>query len=380
MAGVFLVNKDGLVELREQPFATEDDLQSLLERYPNLMPGDQINSATPRRWVLICREMGVASDEGQGDRWAVDHLFVDQDAIPTLVEVKRSSDTRIRREVVGQLLEYAANAALYWTREKLTAAFQETHGEHARERLQALVGQETDPDQFWNEVSTNLEAGNIRLVFLGDRIPSELRKIVEFLNAQMGRTEVLAIELRQYTDGQVQTLVPRVFGQTAAAELKKGVRRTYHWDETSFDRALSGASPDLVPVATGLREWAAEQIGEIQWGSGANGSFGPVCEALSGNRRLFHVTISGGVFLQLGYLWEVPPFDEQSAREEFLERLGAIEGYQGDKDWANDGRYPGLPLEPLIQQASLDAFKQLLIWALDRVGDHREEAGSGDTK
>lgn len=37
----------------------------------------------------------------------MDHLFVDQDAIPTLVEVKRSSDTRIRREVVGQLLEYS---------------------------------------------------------------------------------------------------------------------------------------------------------------------------------------------------------------------------------------------------------------------------------
>jgi hypothetical protein len=33
----------------------------------------------------------------------------DQNAVPTLVEVKRSSDTRIRREVVGQMLDYAAN-------------------------------------------------------------------------------------------------------------------------------------------------------------------------------------------------------------------------------------------------------------------------------
>jgi len=29
--------------------------------------------------------------------WALDHLLLDQDAIPTLVEVKRSSDTRIRK-------------------------------------------------------------------------------------------------------------------------------------------------------------------------------------------------------------------------------------------------------------------------------------------
>jgi hypothetical protein len=31
---------------------------------------------------------------------------LDQDAVPTLVEVKRSSDTRIRREVMGQMSDY----------------------------------------------------------------------------------------------------------------------------------------------------------------------------------------------------------------------------------------------------------------------------------
>ncbi|MCO6480232.1 MAG: hypothetical protein J5I94_26570 [Phaeodactylibacter sp.] len=53
----------------------------------------------------------------------MDHLFVDQDAIPTLVEVKRSTDTRIRREVVGQILDYAANAALFWPIERLIVQF-----------------------------------------------------------------------------------------------------------------------------------------------------------------------------------------------------------------------------------------------------------------
>jgi hypothetical protein len=40
-------------------------------------------------------------------------LIIDQHAIPTLVEVKRSTDTRIRREVVSQMLDYAANADNY---------------------------------------------------------------------------------------------------------------------------------------------------------------------------------------------------------------------------------------------------------------------------
>jgi hypothetical protein len=57
--------------------------------------------------VLVKREVPVAG-------MSLDHLFIDHDAVPTLVEVKRSSDTRTRREVVAQMLDYAANAAGEW--------------------------------------------------------------------------------------------------------------------------------------------------------------------------------------------------------------------------------------------------------------------------
>src|SRR5262249_51904139 len=89
--------------------------------YPNLLPGDQMDRAAPRRWLLISREMGVPSQEDGGNRMFLDHLFLDQDAIPTLIEVKRSSDPGIRREVVGQMLDYAANAVVYWPVEAVRA-------------------------------------------------------------------------------------------------------------------------------------------------------------------------------------------------------------------------------------------------------------------
>jgi hypothetical protein len=87
--------------------------------YPNLLAGDQVGGDEPRRWLLISREVPVASDEEGSGRWSVDHLFLDQYAVPTIVEVKRSTDTRIRREVVGQMLDYAANAVVYWPIEAL---------------------------------------------------------------------------------------------------------------------------------------------------------------------------------------------------------------------------------------------------------------------
>ena len=95
----------------EQPFALEDDLQALLAMYPELLDGEQVRPENPRRWTLISREMGIAERPEESSRWSLDHLIVDQDAVPTLVEVKRSSNTEIRRTVVGQMLGYAAHAA-----------------------------------------------------------------------------------------------------------------------------------------------------------------------------------------------------------------------------------------------------------------------------
>jgi hypothetical protein len=101
--GIFLLRgDDDLVPMTAQPYDTEDMLQALLARFPDLLPGDQFAGAAPRRWLLTGREAALASDEDGGGRWSVDHLFVDQDAVPMLVEVERSSDTRIRREVVGR--------------------------------------------------------------------------------------------------------------------------------------------------------------------------------------------------------------------------------------------------------------------------------------
>jgi hypothetical protein len=109
--------------MTEQPYDSEDLLQALLAKYPSLLAGDQMGTA-PRRWLLVGREASLPSEEDGAGRWSVDHLFLDQEAVPTLVEVKRGSDTRIRREVVGQMLDYAANAVVYWPVERLRATFE----------------------------------------------------------------------------------------------------------------------------------------------------------------------------------------------------------------------------------------------------------------
>ena len=223
---IFNIQNDGtLVEMNEQRFENEDKFQSLLEQYPNLLAGDQINSSTPRRWLLICREMGIPAEEAGSDRWSLDHLFLDQDAIPTLVEVKRCTDTRIRREVVGQMFDYAANAVTYWSIDQIIAQYEkqcESDNIDPETRLKEFLNHDYNPEDFWQAVKTNLKAGKVRLLFVADAIPTELRRIVEFLNAQMDPAEVLAIEIKHFVGQGLKTLVPRVIGQTSDAETRKG--------------------------------------------------------------------------------------------------------------------------------------------------------------
>ena len=102
--------------LEQQPFESEDELQQLIAAYPELLDGEQMRPGDPRH---ITREQGIAETPGEHDRWAVDHLIIDQEAMPTLVEVKLRSNTEIRRTVVGQLLEYAAHAAQTWSADEL---------------------------------------------------------------------------------------------------------------------------------------------------------------------------------------------------------------------------------------------------------------------
>src|SRR5260370_35501767 len=109
--GIFLIqDNEDLVEMNEQEYDSEELLQTLLAKYPSLLAGSQIDAKAPRKWLLIDREFGGPSEEGGADQWALDHLFLGQAAIPTIVEVKRSSDTRIRRQVVGRRLYFAASA------------------------------------------------------------------------------------------------------------------------------------------------------------------------------------------------------------------------------------------------------------------------------
>ena len=233
MSGKIFAIRDGegIVELTQTPYENEDLFQSLIEKHPEILAGEQISPENPRRWVLISREMGIALDDSTG---RLDHLYIDQDGIPTFLEVKRGTDTRIRREVVGQMLDYAANGTQFWPISDIRAAYERNIIDKESATL-SDIGVD-DEEAFWQQVDINLRNGKVRLLFAADIIPTSLQAIIEFLNKQMRDTEVYGLEIKQYIgkDG-LKTLVPNLIGRTASAvQMKRGETKQKYASRNEF--------------------------------------------------------------------------------------------------------------------------------------------------
>ena len=372
-SGMFLIQDDGqLVEMEEQPYPSEDLLQELLAKYPNLLAGNQIDSADPRRWLLISREAMLPSEENGAARWSVDHLFLDQDAIPTLIEVKRSSNNQIRREVVGQMLDYAANAVVYWPVEEIKAKFEatcESQGLDSDEILRDFIGDSDDLDAFWRKAKINLQAGKVRMLFVADKIPAELRRIVEFLNEQMDPAEVLAVEIKQYVGQGWKSLIPRVIGQTEEANIKKKFDslKGIQWDEDSFLRELaSKKGHGDAKVAKKIMEWAEDKRLRHWWGNGKHyGSFVPILDYNGKSYYPVGIWTYGKAEIKFNWLKSMPPFSEESKRRELLNRLNKISGVSIPADAIS--RLPSIPLSVFKDETSLKQFFETLEWVIKEI-------------
>lgn len=371
---MFIKTGDRLVPIREEPYDKEDRLQAWLAEYPDLLAGEQMDPQSPRRFMFVAREVGIPSEENAADRWSLDHLFVDQDAVPTLVEVKRSSDTRLRREVVGQMLDYAANASEYLTPSRIAEVYALTcagMGLDPAARLADFLGRSAEESDFWELVGDNLRTGNVRLVFVADAIPRELRRIILFLDGRMETTEVWGIEVKKYEGDfggdDIVSFVSRTIGQPKA-ESKPGRSRTRKWDKESVLAELRGNVGDKeYEVALELVAWAEAHMDRLTFGRGQyNGSMIPVRDTEDAWYSLFCLWTGGLVEMEFGYLSDKPGFSEAVVTE-FADRIAAATGIGIPPERVK--RFPTFPLSSLIDDSAKSQFLDALDWAIQHIPD-----------
>ena len=196
----------------------EATLRDLIADHPGILPVHDLDPSYGRL-ATVTIELNIP---GVG---FVDVLLVDEHGRLVIVECKLWRNPQARREVVGQILDYARELSRYGYEDlqRQVAIATKRQGNVLFE-LAREAGGTLDEAEFVDRVSRDLAAGRFLLLVVGDGIAEGTRRIGEYLQGQPGLAFAFAlIELAEYrnVDGQgvVHTIMqPRVLAQTAVIE------------------------------------------------------------------------------------------------------------------------------------------------------------------
>ncbi len=374
---IFMTQGEDLVKLEETPYEKEMVLQRALERFPEVLAGSATTAdGSSGKLLLLRREMPVPDSKGSWSM-SLDHLFVDASATPVLVEVKRSTDTRIRREVVGQMFDYAANAVKYWPVEVLRQYLAETRkSDDPDQPIRDAFGPDVDVDEFWRQLEQNLRNGRIRVIFVADKLPDDLVRIIEFLNSKMQDVEVLGVEVPRFVSGATHIYVPRVVGVTAAAvDIKSGGTAGPHWSKQTF---LSGAEERGRPAGE-LAVWqrlfdhVERHRGTFSWGRGASPGVSGWYPVDGAQVPVWNTNTGSGTGTSRPYL--ILYFDALLSRElhdkieVVASRLSQDAGWAGKMADAKQKSWAAQPSAYLDDLTSAPSALDAVLDAIDRIVD-----------
>jgi hypothetical protein len=198
---------------------SEDWLQNLLYSHPQTLPIAEIDDSFSGL-VPVCREMVTSAGK-------VDVVYVTPTGRAVIVEAKLWRNPEARREVIGQVLDYAKELSR-WNYEGFDAAVRQARRAEDEGRpkgLLEILGIAADSQEaagFFDAVTQSLRRGDLLLLIVGDGIREGVGAIAEFLEGHgslhftFGLVEMAIFQL---PDGG-QLVQPRVLVQSTI------VRRT----------------------------------------------------------------------------------------------------------------------------------------------------------
>ncbi len=176
MTGIWMNKGDGWELDAPQAFQDEASLHRLIQENPNLLP----LAGSPRLAVL-------GSEVRLGNGYA-DILAVEPSGRPAIMEVKLAKNPEARKEIVSQILAYAAFLQ-GMSVESLEQVLLRKPSEVASSGsiLGAVQDQDqegaVDADTFTASLQDYLDHGNSRLVLVLDEVSTELERIVAYLDS-----------------------------------------------------------------------------------------------------------------------------------------------------------------------------------------------------
>lgn len=193
-------------------------LRDLIAAHPGLLPVHDLDPSYGRL-ITVTRELAIP---GVG---FVDVLLMDENGRLVVVECKLWRNPQARREVVGQILDYARELSRFGYEDLQRQVSIATRRQgNVLYALAQEAGGMLPEAEFVDRITRDLAAGRFLLLVVGDGIAEGTRRIGEYLRDQPGLAFGFGlIEMAEYrhTDagGAEHTIMqPRVLAQTAIIE------------------------------------------------------------------------------------------------------------------------------------------------------------------
>ena len=244
MPGIWRKSGDEWVPMKAEPTPSEVDLQDrivdILGKDPRALP-----LAGQPDLTVVGQYVGTGSGEA-------DVIAVERSGRPVIIEAKLYRSREARRQMVAQTLEYAADLHRLSVDEFEQKILGSSLRKSGHESLVDAIG-EDDEDDFYKNLADDLARGSFRIVFLLDRAPDVLIKLVGYLETiTEDRIIVDLVTATSYELGQ-----EHIF-QTQRIDPERGPEPRPAWaNQSSSKRSRRGPRQGSGP----FREWL-DEIGD----------------------------------------------------------------------------------------------------------------------
>lgn len=191
---------------------SENWLQNLLHENPSLLPISEIESGFAPA-ISMGRE--IKTNAG-----FMDNQFISPEGYLTIVETKLWRNPQARREVVGQIIDYAKELSK-WTFYELDSTMR--NSVHTSDGVVAKVRkqpgcEDIEEHSLIDNINKNLRRGRILLLIVGDGIRESVEEMVNYLSQSPQLHFTLAlVELQVYRLGDSidpSIIIPQVVTRT----------------------------------------------------------------------------------------------------------------------------------------------------------------------
>ena len=282
-------DKNEFKRLKEKKYTKELDIQNLIYNNPDIIPIEEIEEDL--KILKVIREFGIP---GAG---STDLVGIDNNANIYIIECKLAYNPQIKREVIGQILEYSS---FIWKMQfnEFEHRFIQREGKSILDTFSEEIIDPESQQEFIDKIKNNLEKGIFKLLIVVDKLNDTLKRNLEYINnISSENVQIIGLEIVYFKDQNFEYFVPNIFGFKS----KSIASNRKIWNEEMFLNEIDNLSDRKKNLIQDLLYFIKVNASFYRWGTGLEvGSLTYRIEYKDNNITLFSIYTDGKISFSFG--------------------------------------------------------------------------------